>query len=209
MGLPANIHLLSTKIYLLNKTDDEATASAIGIVFILMAILFVVHLQSRDAPHRELQHRHRQGVPAAGDEGRHVPLRRRRAGLGLPGHRRHRAVLRDGLGQHSTVLRGAQPPVGRTHHLRRRTRGSSRIRKALDRAAQHAAADLRRADCDHAACARSSPGTSCALADARQAPARRPGLSAEHHPEHHDRAGAGVPVPDRAMATDSDLRHGV
>jgi len=41
MGLPANINLLSTKIYLLNKSDDEATASAIGIVFILLAILFV------------------------------------------------------------------------------------------------------------------------------------------------------------------------
>src|ERR1044071_470448 len=41
MGLPGNISLLSTKIYLLNKTDDEATASSIGIVFILMAIVFV------------------------------------------------------------------------------------------------------------------------------------------------------------------------
>jgi iron(III) transport system permease protein len=41
MGLPGNIHLLSTKIYLLNKTDDEAIASSIGIVFILMAIVFV------------------------------------------------------------------------------------------------------------------------------------------------------------------------
>ena len=41
MGLPANIHLLSTKIYLLNKTDDEAIASSIGIVFILMAVFFV------------------------------------------------------------------------------------------------------------------------------------------------------------------------
>jgi iron(III) transport system permease protein len=50
MGLPANINLLSTKIYLLNKSDDEATASAIGIVFILMAILFVA-LYSR-ATHR-------------------------------------------------------------------------------------------------------------------------------------------------------------
>jgi iron(III) transport system permease protein len=41
MGLPGNISLLSTKVYLLNKSGDEATASAIGIVFILMAILFV------------------------------------------------------------------------------------------------------------------------------------------------------------------------
>src|SRR5205814_3086633 len=41
MGLPGNIHLLSTKIYLLNKTDDQATASSIGIVFILLAIVFV------------------------------------------------------------------------------------------------------------------------------------------------------------------------
>jgi iron(III) transport system permease protein len=41
MGLPANIHLLSTKIYLLNRTDDGAIASSIGIVFILLAIVFV------------------------------------------------------------------------------------------------------------------------------------------------------------------------
>jgi iron(III) transport system permease protein len=41
MGLPGNISLLSTKIYLLNKTDDEATASSIGIVFILLAVVFV------------------------------------------------------------------------------------------------------------------------------------------------------------------------
>src|SRR5579859_679829 len=41
MGLPGNIHLLSTKIYLLNKTDDEAIASSIGIVFILLAVVFV------------------------------------------------------------------------------------------------------------------------------------------------------------------------
>src|SRR5579859_3912099 len=41
MGLPGNIHLLSTKIYLLNKTDDSAIASSIGIVFILLAIVFV------------------------------------------------------------------------------------------------------------------------------------------------------------------------
>ncbi|HEV7662178.1 MAG TPA: iron ABC transporter permease [Chloroflexota bacterium] len=41
MGLPGNIHLLSTKIYLLNKTDDAALASSIGIVFILLAIVFV------------------------------------------------------------------------------------------------------------------------------------------------------------------------
>jgi iron(III) transport system permease protein len=41
MGLPGNIHLLSTKIYLLNRTDDEAIASSIGIMFIVMAIFFV------------------------------------------------------------------------------------------------------------------------------------------------------------------------
>ena len=41
MGLPAGIHLLSTKIYLLNQTDDQAIASSIGIVFILLAIVFV------------------------------------------------------------------------------------------------------------------------------------------------------------------------
>jgi iron(III) transport system permease protein len=41
MGLPGNIHVLSTKIYLLNKTDDGAIASSIGIVFILLAIVFV------------------------------------------------------------------------------------------------------------------------------------------------------------------------
>jgi len=41
MGLPANIHLLSTKIYLLNRTDDGAIASSIGIVFVLLAIFFV------------------------------------------------------------------------------------------------------------------------------------------------------------------------
>src|SRR5207302_9507323 len=41
MGLPGNIHLLSTKIYLLNKTDDQAIASSIGIVFIMLAIVFV------------------------------------------------------------------------------------------------------------------------------------------------------------------------
>jgi iron(III) transport system permease protein len=41
MGLPANIHLLSTRIYLLNKTDDQAIASSIGVVFILVAILSV------------------------------------------------------------------------------------------------------------------------------------------------------------------------
>jgi iron(III) transport system permease protein len=46
MGLPGNIHLLSTKIYLLNKTDDEAVASSIGIVFVLLAIVFV-YLYSR------------------------------------------------------------------------------------------------------------------------------------------------------------------
>jgi iron(III) transport system permease protein len=52
MGLPGNINLLSTKIYLLNKSDDEATASAIGIVFILLAILFVT-LYSRVTRHIE------------------------------------------------------------------------------------------------------------------------------------------------------------
>jgi iron(III) transport system permease protein len=41
MGLPGNIYLLSTKIYLLNKTDDGAIASSIGIVFILLAVVFV------------------------------------------------------------------------------------------------------------------------------------------------------------------------
>jgi iron(III) transport system permease protein len=41
MGLPANIHLLSTKIYLLNNTDDQGVASSIGIVFILVAIAAV------------------------------------------------------------------------------------------------------------------------------------------------------------------------
>jgi iron(III) transport system permease protein len=41
MGLPGNIHLLSTKIYLLNKTDDSAIASSIGIVFIVLAVVFV------------------------------------------------------------------------------------------------------------------------------------------------------------------------
>jgi iron(III) transport system permease protein len=41
MGLPGNIHVLSTKIYLLNKTDDGAIASSIGIVFIVLAIGFV------------------------------------------------------------------------------------------------------------------------------------------------------------------------
>jgi iron(III) transport system permease protein len=46
MGLPANIHLLSTKIFLLNKTDDQAIASAIGIVFVLFAVL-AVYVYSR------------------------------------------------------------------------------------------------------------------------------------------------------------------
>ena len=41
MGLPGHIHLLSTKIYLLNTTDDEAIAGSIGIVFILLAVVFV------------------------------------------------------------------------------------------------------------------------------------------------------------------------
>jgi iron(III) transport system permease protein len=41
MGLPANIHLLSTRIYLLNKTDDQAIASSIGVVFILVAVVAV------------------------------------------------------------------------------------------------------------------------------------------------------------------------
>jgi iron(III) transport system permease protein len=46
MGLPANIHLLSTKIFLLNKTDDQAVASAIGIAFILFAVV-AVYIYSR------------------------------------------------------------------------------------------------------------------------------------------------------------------
>jgi len=41
MGLPGKINLLSTKIYLLNQADDATTASAIGIVFVALAILFV------------------------------------------------------------------------------------------------------------------------------------------------------------------------
>lgn len=41
MGLPGQIYLLSTKIYLLNKTDDGAIASSIGVVFILLAVVFV------------------------------------------------------------------------------------------------------------------------------------------------------------------------
>ena len=41
MGLPGKINLLSTKIYLLNQADDAATASSIGIVFVLLAIVFV------------------------------------------------------------------------------------------------------------------------------------------------------------------------
>jgi iron(III) transport system permease protein len=41
MGLPGKINLLSTKIYLLNQADDASTASAIGIVFVALAILFV------------------------------------------------------------------------------------------------------------------------------------------------------------------------
>lgn len=41
MGLPGNIHVLATKIYLLNKSDDSATASAIGILFIVVALVCV------------------------------------------------------------------------------------------------------------------------------------------------------------------------
>jgi iron(III) transport system permease protein len=41
MGLPSNIHLLSTKIFLLNRTDDQAIASSIGIAFVVFAILAV------------------------------------------------------------------------------------------------------------------------------------------------------------------------
>jgi iron(III) transport system permease protein len=41
MGLPGNIHVLATRIYLLNQTDDEAIASSIGVVFIVLAIVFV------------------------------------------------------------------------------------------------------------------------------------------------------------------------
>ena len=150
MGLPANINLLSTKIYLLNKSDDEATASAIGIVFILMAILFVCPLQSRHAPHRELQHRERQGVPPAGDAHRAVSLRRRRARLAVPGGCRDRSVFRHGVGQYSTLLRGAKLAVGGTDHLRG-------VHVVLHQSAgrhgddQHAAAGHRRADRHHAA----------------------------------------------------------
>ncbi len=46
MGLPANIHLLSTKIFLLNRTDDQAIASSIGIAFMVFAIL-AVYVYSR------------------------------------------------------------------------------------------------------------------------------------------------------------------
>src|SRR5215212_4723721 len=41
MGLPAGIHLLSTKIYLLSKTDDHGIASSLGVVFVLLAVFFV------------------------------------------------------------------------------------------------------------------------------------------------------------------------
>jgi iron(III) transport system permease protein len=41
MGLPAGIHLLSTKIYLLSKTDDHGIASALGVVFVVLAVFFV------------------------------------------------------------------------------------------------------------------------------------------------------------------------
>jgi iron(III) transport system permease protein len=41
MGLPAGIHLLSTKIYLLSKTDDHGIASALGVVFVILAVFFV------------------------------------------------------------------------------------------------------------------------------------------------------------------------
>ncbi|HEX3244544.1 MAG TPA: iron ABC transporter permease, partial [Chloroflexota bacterium] len=41
MGLPAGIHLLSTKIYLLSKSDDHGIASSLGVVFVVLAIFFV------------------------------------------------------------------------------------------------------------------------------------------------------------------------
>jgi iron(III) transport system permease protein len=41
MGLPAGIHLLSTKIYLLSKTDDHGIASSLGVIFVVLAIFFV------------------------------------------------------------------------------------------------------------------------------------------------------------------------
>lgn len=41
MGLPAGIHLLSTKIYLLSKTDEHGVASALGVVFVVLAVFFV------------------------------------------------------------------------------------------------------------------------------------------------------------------------
>jgi iron(III) transport system permease protein len=41
MGLPANLHLLSTKIYLLTKTDDHGVASALGVMFVVIAVGFV------------------------------------------------------------------------------------------------------------------------------------------------------------------------
>ena len=41
MGLPAGIHLLSTKIYLLTTTDDHGIASALGVMFLLIAVVMV------------------------------------------------------------------------------------------------------------------------------------------------------------------------
>lgn len=42
MGLPANLHLLSTKIYLLAQSDDHGVASALGVMFVLIAVGFVM-----------------------------------------------------------------------------------------------------------------------------------------------------------------------
>jgi iron(III) transport system permease protein len=52
LGLPGQIHLLSTKIYLLNQSDDQPIASSIGVVFILLAIGFV-YFYSRLTRHME------------------------------------------------------------------------------------------------------------------------------------------------------------
>jgi iron(III) transport system permease protein len=47
LGLPGNVYVLTTKIYLLTRSDDQGPASALGIVFILIAlatVLFYAHL---------------------------------------------------------------------------------------------------------------------------------------------------------------------
>jgi iron(III) transport system permease protein len=41
LGLPGNIYLLSTKIYLLNQSDDQGLASALGLAFLLISVLLV------------------------------------------------------------------------------------------------------------------------------------------------------------------------